>query len=446
MVTSIKTNNISIKVINLGVRKEKIRQIKELYFRGIKVDYPQFPTKLAFLISMLKNAKYNIKALDLAVENWWNDRLNEMEALASFLAESPDLILIYQTAYGLPEIQRLAQILKHFGSVLPKSGFILTLPNATKKMAILLMDKIKDYLSANIYSRVVSIYGEIELPFISSSSNLSLKKLKESPNVLYYNSNQLKSNPIQYLNRSLMNEIPMPDFKELKPEKYLQISSYIPLNLSRGCPYHCKHCAVHEVYGKVWKSFRLSKIREMLSQMKDLIGEKVIYSMSDQDIIFDLEWFEGICRIFNELGIQWECKLRPEWINEKTISSIVRSGGCKNIALSADVLYEYNPALAESIGKVITLDILKKAFSICEKNGIEASLAVIPEFYPSSESIIKVAKECNTSSVVLCPLHPFDLLPSDDLVISSDLEKNIKDLLNEGIKISIFSGMGEEGW
>jgi len=427
--------NVSVGIINLGIRKEKIKEIKLIRQKDIEIDYPQFPLRLASLISILKASGCDIKVLDLGIRGWIENTYDELKDISSFLSEEYDLILLYQTVHTLSEIQRLSRMLNE---VEKKNGIILVCANATKKMASLILKKMKSYLD-------IVVYGEIELPFLLCNFNLSLEKLKGNPNVMYINAEQIKASRVGYLTEGLMNKLPLPAFEELALKDYVKINTHIPLNLSRGCSFNCKHCAVREVYGKSWRGFRLEKIRIMLERLKELTNKNITCSLMDQDIVFNLDWLEGVCRIFKSSGISWDCKLRPDWLTEEVVNRL-SSGNCRNVIVSADVLYDYNPHLAQSLGKIITLDTIKKAFLLCKEKGIKATLAVIPEFYPTTKSILKLVEACEASSVALCPLRVFNTLSEDINILSSNLTEIIDKMKTKGIEISILSGMGEEGW
>lgn len=423
----------SVGVINLGVREKNLEKLRQ---EGIGVDCPEFPTRLATITSILKEAGVNVEVFDLEIRSWSeNNKKIRNEHIFSFLEKGHDLFLIFERCHNLFEISRLARILNSIDE--QKNKIILTCANATKNMALMIWRMLKEHLS-------MLIYGEVELPFLLSNFNFSLETLKKCPNVLCSNGHEIHTKS-ENLTEDMMNSLPLPALKAFALEEYLQLNNYIPINLSRGCRFDCKHCAVREVYGKYWKKFQLKKVFEVVEQFKNSVKRETILSLNDEDIVFDLQWFKGICEIFESLDVSWDCKLRPDILSDE-VANLLSSGNCKSVTISADVLYDYNPSLAQNIGKIITLKTLKRAFSLCDAKGIDTTLAIIPEFYPSAKSIINLIKECRPHSVALCPLRTFDSLSKNDSPISTNIEEIIDKIKDESVGISVVTGRGEQGW
>jgi len=444
MVASIKSNNGSLNmrkeaigIINLGLMDRKIRELKEIYHKGIKIDYPEYPTRLASLISLLKNMNYKVRVYDGVINGWLEKEFNEIKSLTSFLKESFGLLFIYQKSQDLSEIEHLLSVVKYIKENRPESEIVLIYVNAKKGFASTVLKSLKDYLS-------IVVYGEIELPLISANSNLSLEKLKLSPNTLYYHHDYIKENPLQYSTESLLNSLLLPDFTELELDKYLKVNNYIPITLSRGCRYRCKHCPTSEIYGNSWRSFRIEKIQKLLEEIKDKIDKNTRILVSDFDLLYNLEWFKEVCKIFKTTGYSWECRMRPDLINEK-IANELSISGCEKITFGADVVYDYNPSLATSLDKMITRNTLMKACSICKTYGINVALYVIPEFFPSMEVIFELINHCHPDSVVLSPFRTYNSLLEKPF-ISKEIKYFSEVLKGKNIEVTLCTGMGEGAW
>jgi hypothetical protein len=444
MVASIQGNNEHLKIkeeligiINLGLREQKIRELKEIYRRGIKIDYPEYPTRAASLISLLKDMNYKVKVHDMVINGWLEDKFNEIKSLTSFLKETFSLLFIYQKSQEPLEIEHLLSLVKYIKENSPEKDIVLMCVDAKKDFALSVLKKLKDYLS-------VVIYGEIELPLISANSNLTVEKLMLSPNTVYYGNDYIKENLLCYSTESLLNSLPLPEFTEFELDKYLKVNNYIPITLSRGCRYHCKHCPTNAIFGNRWRSLNIEKIRKLLEVIKDKIDKNVRIQVSDFDILYNLEWFKEVCKIFKAMGFSWGCRIRPDLIDEKIVKELSISG-CEKIIFGADVLYDYNPSLAISLNKVITKNILVKACSICKTFGVDVALYIIPEFFPSLETILELVNQCQAKSVVLSSFRNYDSF-LEKPIISEEIEYLSEVLKERNIEVTLCTGMGEGAW
>jgi hypothetical protein len=444
VVTSVKSNNGGIKmkkesigIINLGLEGQKIKKLKEFYHKGIKMDYPEYPIQLASLISLLKDRNCRVKVHDMVINSWLEEEFNEIESLASFLKELFNLIFIYQRSQDPSEIEHLFLTIKYTKEVIPESEIVLICANAKKDFTFTVLKKLKDYLSA-------IVYGEVEVPFMLINSDFSLEKLKYSPNTLYYCHDGIRENPSQYSTENLLNSLPLPDFTELELTKYLQVNNYIPINLSRGCRYHCKHCPTSEIYGNAWRSFKIEKIQRLLEKINDKIDKSTRILVTDFDLLHDLKWFKKVCKTFRVIGYPWECRLRPDLINEKIVKELSISG-CEKITFGADVLYDYNPSLADSLGKMITRNTLTKACTICKTYGIDVTLYIIPEFFPNLETVFEIIDQCHIDSVILSPLRNYSF-PLEKPIFLQKIEYLSDSFKERNIEIMLCTGLGEGAW
>lgn len=431
-----KVNNTSIALLNLGIERKKVEEIREYCKMGFKIDYPEFPTQLASLSSILKRMGYEVKCLDLAITTWLGKGSKSIKDFIPFLESfSPEFVFIYQKDNTLHGIRYLISVLKQLRKSRITRKCVVISPNLTKEVASSILSKLKVH--------VPIIFGEIEPAFASLSSNLSIEKLKECPNTAYCNGKEVKTNSIKYTTENDLNDMPLPDFRSLEIEEYLRIKNYIPINLSRGCHFNCKHCPTSKIQGRTWRGVKIGKAYELLMREKDLNNVKL--SITDYDFCYNLEWFKAICEIFGKLRIPWECRLRADLIDDKIVNDLA-IGGCERVILGADVLYEYNPSLAKSIGKLITLNDLKKACSICRRNGIDITLYFIPEFYPNKKSILDIIEQCGVNSIILSSFRDYNVLNSNTSIISPTLKEIIQDIKDKKIEVTICTGLGEGAW
>ncbi|RLI92287.1 MAG: hypothetical protein DRO65_00230 [Candidatus Altiarchaeales archaeon] len=430
--------NKRIGFLNLGIDVEKIKKLRKYSQDGIEIDYPEFPTRLASLISIMKETECEVEVFDLIIDYWLRGDSQNLEGnmLSSLKDFSPDVVFIYQQDYSLREIKRLALILKRAKHSGINTRWILVCPRLTKKTAHLLLNKLRGKVPS-------LLYGEIESTFLAIKENLQMKNLKEFSNMIYINNGKIHVNDIQHLTNDMINKMPLPDFKSLKIKRYLKINNHISVAFSRGCRFHCKHCPTAEIYGNMWRNLKIENIRKLLERIKIL---KTVCSVTDHDPLYNLKWFTEVCMLFKELSIPWICRLRADLVNEKIINNLAISG-CRRIVFGADILYDYNPSLARHLGKVITLRTLEKVCYLCRENEVEVSLYLIPEFYPDQKSILEVINRCKPSSIILSPLRNYNIIPEDDPITSGKLDQLIHYIKEtNNLEIGICTGLGEGAW
>lgn len=431
-----------IALVNLGMESEKVRELKDYYREGITIDYPEYPTQLAFIFSFLKQQGYEIELFDWALHKWVkNGEECTKEVFHPLDNFAPHLILIFSKGYNLKEVEQIVSIFKDRVNV-PK--YIL-MSYAAGVSAPETLQRMGEYVP-------IITYGETE-PFIESLVENSKNKMghkeiweavKRAPNIAYLTKN--KSVVINPLIFSDLNKLPFPDFSIDGAEEYLKINNYIPIALSRGCPYNCRHCPTKKIYGGKWRGIHLDKVYNLLHVIKDSTrDENTIVALTDNNLVYDSKWFREVCRMFNEMHITWDCRLRPDWVTEEVAENLA-SGKCAKVILSADVLYDYEPALASFLRKPLTLDSLKKASAVCHEAGMQVGIYFIVDFYKEPESVLpKIAGECNVNSITLSCLHDYNGFNSSR-VVSPAMKKVIDVMERNGSKVNICTGWGETSW
>jgi hypothetical protein len=454
MVASIKGNNmkinsitpnfekVKIAILNLGIEREEINSLKKLknyYGEGLTIDYPEYPTQLAFIFSSLKRKGFEVRIFDFALHKWLREEWEE--DIFSLKEYAPNLVLIFSRRDNFKDIEKVISTFSldsEDRENLPK--FVLLSYTAAT-------DANKVFQRIGKYVPIIS-YAEIE-PIIQSISGNSLEEvwdnLKNAPNIIYFdeNNNATRMNRLDFLD---LNELPLPEFTALDTEAYLKINNYIPLALSRGCPYNCRHCPTKKIYGTKWRGFQIAKIRSLLNLVKNVFKDKKFMVMLvDNNLVYDLNWLSEALQIFKQTKIEWMCLLRPDWVTEEVVE-ILASNNCKRVILSADVLSDYEPALANYLRKPISLDLLKNASQMIQRKGIEVGIYFIVNFFSRPEEILpKVIKKCEVDLVSLSNFHDYAEFNNSG-VISAEMKKVLKNLKEENIRVNICTGWGEDNW
>jgi radical SAM superfamily enzyme YgiQ (UPF0313 family) len=97
--------------------------------------------------------------------------------------------------------------------------------------------------------------------------------------------------------------------------------------MSRGCPYQCTFCAVHETMGRKWRPRSARKIIEQIEDLRDRHGVQGIWF---KDSIFNLnrEWVREFCELMIErkVGVSFQALTRVDLIREDELQLLVRAG------------------------------------------------------------------------------------------------------------------------
>jgi len=432
-----------IALLNLGIENERIQELTEYRQEGISIDYPEFPTQLAFISSFLRQNGYRVEILDLALCKWLKgDGQYVKERLSSLKEFAPDLVLMHSKGYNLKEA---VQIASSFNCTNINLRRFVLMSHAAGVRPFETLQSIGEYIPAITYAETEPVLEFI----IENSRRMSRGKIweavKMAPNVAYHAPENGKV-IVNHLIYSDLNKLPFPDFNMEGAEEYLEINNYIPIALSRGCPYGCRHCPTKKIYGHEWRGLQPDKVHDLLHVIKTAVGGRnTTVALTDSNVVYDLKWFREICRMFSLMDVAWDCRLRPDWVTEE-VAQLLASGKCAKVILSADVLYDYEPALASFLRKPLTLNSLKKASSVCYETGIQVGIYFIVDLYKEPEKVLpKIAEDCHVNSITLSCLHDYDGLNSSG-VTSQAMKKVIDVMKRNGTKINICTGWGETSW
>jgi radical SAM superfamily enzyme YgiQ (UPF0313 family) len=142
------------------------------------------------------------------------------------------------------------------------------------------------------------IRGEGERPLVEF-----LKALEESrsldgvPNLGYKAGGRMILNPTKPNYR--MDDLPLPDFTDLPPGRYLHEKSPICfVTTSRGCPHQCTFCSAHTTFGK---GYRARDPEAVLSELEMRYSEGYrVFDFEDDNLSFDRNRFRTLLKGIRE--------------------------------------------------------------------------------------------------------------------------------------------------
>ena len=273
------------------------------------------PLGLAYLAAALKAGGHDVSIIDM------QGSVMDAEALKATLAAlQPDLVGVTAMTTTLPEALKVADAAKAvsstvqvvLGGVHPTldPGGVLAHPNV-------------DF--------VIRGEGERALPQLLEALR-GQRGFEEVDGLSYRRDGEIrirpKATPIADL-----DELPLADYDAFPVERYIEHNAYlrgmrgISMLMSRGCPYACTFCAVHETMGKKWRPRSAKKIIAQIEDLRDRHGVRGIWF---KDSIFNLNraWVEEFCQtmIERQVGVTFQALTRVDLIREDELRLLVKAG------------------------------------------------------------------------------------------------------------------------
>ena len=117
-------------------------------------------------------------------------------------------------------------------------------------------------------------------------------KIEDIPNLIYKNNEHLLET--NFMRIDSLNNIPFPDRTHLDFNLYkIKNKKFMSLIASRGCPYKCKFCSIHQVWGNEYKK---RNIDDILNEIKTSNKQYNIefFNFEDDNLSYDKKWFNNL--------------------------------------------------------------------------------------------------------------------------------------------------------
>lgn len=130
-----------------------------------------------------------------------------------------------------------------------------------------------------------------------------------------------------------LNILPMPDYTSFPAEAYVQYTQElrgirgISMLVSRGCPYPCSFCSVHQTMGKHWRSKSPERVSREMDELLTLLNLEGIWF---KDSIFNLhgEWVRRFCeyRKRSPVAGKFQINTRVDLVSEDQLGLMAEAG------------------------------------------------------------------------------------------------------------------------
>jgi len=311
------------------------------------------PLGLAYLSAFLKERGFEVRLLDMQ-----GLLMDSTELVRNIEAYGPDLIGITAMTPTVPEALQVAELAR---ATAPGASIVMGGVHPTLDPASVLTSENVDFV----------IRGEGEFAFAELATALSKGLTVDAIEGVSYKDadGQLVLKGKAPLIKDL-NSLPMADYEAFPVERYIEHNRHlrsirgISMIISRGCPFQCTFCAVHETMGRAW---RIKSAAQVVSEMVILKERHGIEGVWFKDSIFNLdkEWVREFCRLLIEAdtGIQWQALTRVDLIDEEQII-LMKQAGLTQLDLGIET---GSPKSLIRLKKGITVQRIKEQVAIAKR-------------------------------------------------------------------------------
>ena len=274
--------------------------------------------------------------------------------------------------------------------------------------------------------------GEGEDAIAEIVKNYRTGDLSTIPNIQYKIDGKVYKNNLSMKQTKSLDEFPIPDYSIFNfPDLhcYKARIRYLPIMLSRGCPYNCSYCSNYVVFKVSKESKRI--ITRIYSPRKaiDLIKENLkladFRSVNfDDDIIgIDKEWNREFFVLYKkEINLPFKFYVRPEYVTEEFVK-LAADAGCYRVTFGLEVGNE--KIRYEILNKRTKDKLFEETFKLFHKYEIEVNttniIAVPTETMKDALLTLKVNAKLNVDHTLRGVFQPYPYTALYDYVKKHNL-------------------------
>ena len=383
----------------------------------------QPPLGLAYLCAALKKKNAEIMVIDANVERITNEGINQKIRFFE-----PNIVGFSVTTPLFSSMISIAKKIKEYNEdiVIVAGG-----PHPSIYP--------EDVLKTGFVDIVVGGEGDETIGEIYDSIEKGIS-LDEIKGISYVKGETIVSNPSRPLIENLDN-LPFPAWDFFPLEKYRgtvrKTDFNLPVMTSRGCPFNCTFC-YKGIYGRTWRPRSPENVLEEIKYLKEKFGIKE-FSIVDDNFSLKQERAIKICELLikEQINLPW---CTPNGIRVDNVSkelfSKMKQAGCYRVYMAVEC---GDQKIIDLMNKGITLEQVKKAFSMAKEANLETSaffmIGNLGETKETMEKTIKLAKELDPDFVQFTIATPY---PGTKMY--EEIKKNGRLLISDWKDFSSFSG------
>lgn len=237
------------------------------------------------------------------------------------------------------------------------------------------------------------------------------RNFTEVPNLSYHSKGKTIHNPVEPLARSL-DANPFPDFSLSKyVRKKMGGMIAIPVQTSRGCPFHCSFCSVTGMFGK---SYRFRSADNVIAELRRYDPKKNTIFFYDDNFTANRKRAKKLLRrmIDEKLNFQWSTQVRVDIAKDPELVSLMKKAGCHTVYIGMESI---NPKSLESMKKQQTVEEMVRAMQMFREQRLHVHGMFVYGFDDDDWRTVietvrfaKKARFCSTQFMILTPLPGSD--------------------------------------
>ncbi|HEY6837215.1 MAG TPA: radical SAM protein, partial [Geobacteraceae bacterium] len=311
------------------------------------------PIGLAFLSAYLKERGHEVRLVDMQ-----GLLMDSVELAAQLEIFAPDVVGVTAMTPTIPEALQVAAIAKR---VVPEAKVVLGGVHPTLDPGGVLADPHVDFV----------IRGEGEESFAALATALASGSDPGTvAGVSYRRDGELVISDKSPLIADL-NTLPQPDYEAFPVERYIEHNRHlrsirgISMIVSRGCPFQCTFCAVHQTMGRKWRIKSPQRVVDELVALKERFQLEGVW-FKDSIFNLDRQWVKEFCRLMVEqkVEIAWQALTRIDLIDEEELQ-LMKRAGLTQLDLGIET---GSPRSLVRLKKGITVDKIKEKVAIAKRH------------------------------------------------------------------------------
>lgn len=257
------------------------------------------------------------------------------------------------------------------------------------------------------------IRGEGETPLITFIDAWEDgRDFSKVSNLSYLENGETIHNPIGSFKTDL-DEMPFPDFSMFNAgDKITAAGSVLPIQTSRGCPFHCSFCSVTSMFGK---KFRFRSTENIIRELQQYKNEKhFIFFYDDNFTANPKRTRELLNRMISEkFNFKWSAQVRVDTAKDDSLVKLMREAGCRTVFIGFE---SANPDSLKEVKKSQGVADISRAVKTFRKYGIHIHgmfmLGLDNDNWKSIKQTVRFARRTKINTAQFLLLTP---LPGTEL-------------------------------
>lgn len=221
-----------------------------------------------------------------------------------------------------------------------------------------------------------------------------------------------------------LDEIPFPDFSLMKAKpRRIAGKMIVPVQTSRGCPFHCSFCSVTGLFGK---KYRFRSAENVIDELRRYNGRDHYVFFYDDNFTADPRRAKALLRRMIEEGFNfsWSTQVRADVARDPELVDLMKKAGCHTLFIGMESV---NPESLESMKKQQTVGDMARAVRELRRRRIHVHGMFVYGFdsddWKTVKETVRFAKRARLSSTQFMILTP---LPGSEFYEQVKCENRIQ--------------------